>query len=82
MIPLHGQDRRLAGPTQAALTPGTAYVCRFGHTSSSRLVDMEAVEQLQGMGYERRLCAEALRQVYSRCLKHPNSWRLRPMKSC
>ncbi len=36
---------------------------RYGTTASDRLVDMEAVEQLQAMGYERRLCAEALRQV-------------------
>lgn len=39
------------------------FICRYGRTSSDRAVDMDAVEQVQGMGFERRLCAEALRQV-------------------
>ena len=45
--------------------------CRYGKTGSDRLVDMEAVDQLQAMGFERRLCAEALRQVKSEYSRPP-----------
>lgn len=36
---------------------------QYGRTPNGKSVDMEAVENLQGMGYDRSLCAEALRQV-------------------
>ena len=36
---------------------------QYGRTPSGKPVDMEAAQNLQGMGYERSLCAEALRQV-------------------
>ena len=52
--------------TGAVVRADVSPICRYGKTASDRLVDMEAVEQLQAMGYDRRLCAEALRSVRTR----------------
>ena len=59
--------QRIADSNTGRSESGAGLTCRFGRTSRDRAVDMDAVEQLQAMGYERRLCAEALRQVLMLC---------------
>ena len=44
-----------------AATPDAA--CRYGKTSQGKLVDTQQLTYLEGLGYDRALAAEALRQV-------------------